>query len=485
MGKYSIFISYRRTDAGDKAEHLKDLLDVFYRGRISFDRENITGKFNSQLIERIDSVKDFILVLDKESLVYSDEAMSKETVSFYNELASLSSEDFSKRINELFLTTKIDYVRLEIVRALKRDDLNIIPVVPERSADYNFAELSLPADIAAIKGYEAVFYSDSPDSLFKDVVPKILKHLKTKRTRLASRILYSFSAFVLACILLVSFLWMSEKSRFEKCRIESDFLAFQDNSLFFKKSAEDSLVAFSELKGEGKTAIDDAAGTEKNSEIVVIWNDSCSLIQLRTLKSLINNMMLVPAGVFPMGAYSSEGLENPLRQVSVSTPFYISKFELTEREWSVIMNDLPEGGTDIPKTGISWIDAQNLISRLGYLTGLQFDLPSEEEWEYAAGYEDWNQWEYSGGDDPASVAVFRDNSNGHICNVGSKSPNRLEIYDMSGNVSEWCRDGNEFKKRIRGGSFRSSSEEISISYSDSYPLDKSSDHIGVRLILLK
>ena len=149
------------------------------------------------------------------------------------------------------------------------------------------------------------------------------------------------------------------------------------------------------------------------------------------------------------------------------------------------MNDLPEGGTDIPKTGISWIDAQNLISRLGYLTGLQFDLPSEEEWEYAAGYDDWNQWEYSGGDDPASVAVFRDNSNGHICNVGSKSPNRLEIYDMSGNVSEWCRDGNEFKKRIRGGSFRSSSEEISISYSDSYPLDKSSDHIGVRLILLK
>lgn len=139
MGKYSIFISYRRTDAGDKAEHLKDLLDVFYRGRISFDRENITGKFNSQLIERIDSVKDFILVLDKESLVYSDEAMSKETVSFYNELASLSSEDFSKRINELFLTTKIDYVRLEIVRALKRDGLNIIPVVPERSADYNFA----------------------------------------------------------------------------------------------------------------------------------------------------------------------------------------------------------------------------------------------------------------------------------------------------------------------------------------------------------
>ena len=58
--KYSIFISYRRRDAGDKAEHLYNLLDLYYKDRISFDRENLTGKFNVQLIDRIDHVKDFI-----------------------------------------------------------------------------------------------------------------------------------------------------------------------------------------------------------------------------------------------------------------------------------------------------------------------------------------------------------------------------------------------------------------------------------------
>ena len=78
--KYDIFISYRRKDAGDKAEHLKDLLESYYKGRISFDRENLTGKFNVQLIERIDHVKDFLLVIGKKSLCYNDEDKSNESM---------------------------------------------------------------------------------------------------------------------------------------------------------------------------------------------------------------------------------------------------------------------------------------------------------------------------------------------------------------------------------------------------------------------
>ena len=178
--KYDIFISYRRLDAGDKAEHLKDLLELFYKNRISFDRENLTGLFNSQLIQRIDSVKDFLLVLGKQSLCYSDENFSEEQNRLYNELASLPEEVFAKRIVEVEKRTSVDYVRIEIGRALRRNDLHIIPVVPERSSDYNFASLKLPEDIAQIKNYEAVFYSDSPDALFKDVLPKVKKHLQSK-----------------------------------------------------------------------------------------------------------------------------------------------------------------------------------------------------------------------------------------------------------------------------------------------------------------
>ena len=67
--KYDIFISYRRKDAGDKAEHLKDLLEPYYKGRISFDRENLTGKFNVQLIERIDRKGLFACYWQKLSLL--------------------------------------------------------------------------------------------------------------------------------------------------------------------------------------------------------------------------------------------------------------------------------------------------------------------------------------------------------------------------------------------------------------------------------
>ena len=93
--KYDIFISYRRRDAGDKAEHLKDLLEPFYKNRISFDRENLSGRFNSQLIQRIDNVKDFLLVLGKNSLCYSADEFSENQVNLYKELSSLSEEDFS------------------------------------------------------------------------------------------------------------------------------------------------------------------------------------------------------------------------------------------------------------------------------------------------------------------------------------------------------------------------------------------------------
>lgn len=153
--KYDIFISYRRRDAGDKAEHLKDLLEPFYKGRISFDRENLSGRFNTQLIERIDTVRDFLLVLGRNSLAFAPEDFTPERVRLYRELTSLSEEAFAARIAQVERHTPIDYVRIEIGRALRRADLHIIPVVPERSAEYCFSSLPLPDDIAPIKGYEA------------------------------------------------------------------------------------------------------------------------------------------------------------------------------------------------------------------------------------------------------------------------------------------------------------------------------------------
>lgn len=484
--RYSIFISYRRTDTGDKAEHLKDLLERYYRGSISFDRENFSGEFNAELIKRIDTVKDFILVVGKDSLDYKESDFDESVVRLYSELASLPYEEFIKRISDEESIVKLDYVRIEIGRALRRDNLQIIPVVPERSKDFSFAELNLPPDISGIKGYECVFYSENPDALFKDIVPKIRMHMKSRTCGIVSVLLSILIALAVVFTMYCGYKWFCERGEFEHCRTESDFKALETKTWFFNRRCIDSLNVFDALKGIGRTSINDADNTECDDYITAIWSEDCSLLQIRTLKRLINNMMLVPSGSFVMGTERREGLDNPPNPVDITMDFYLCKYEMTEREWNVIMYDEETGLDGIPKTDVSWNDVQVLLARLFHLTGIVFDLPSEEEWEYAAGYKKWvGGWKYAGGDVADEFAVYVGNSGNSKRPVGTLSPNALEIYDLSGNVSEWCRDGNERKKRIRGGSFRSSEKELTITYSDAASADVGSPTIGIRLFIRK
>ena len=180
--KYDIFISYRRTDTGQRAEHLKDLLDNDYKDRISFDRENLTGLFDVELARRIDTCVDFLLLIDEKSLVYTEKDNSDESICLYNYLATASIGDFEAKINELGPEYPLDFVRIEIARALHRRDANIIPIVPETSDKFNFAKLYLPKDIVGLKRYDAIFFSKNKDSLFKDILNKLRNHLKTPKT---------------------------------------------------------------------------------------------------------------------------------------------------------------------------------------------------------------------------------------------------------------------------------------------------------------
>ena len=180
--KYDIFISYRRKDTGQRAEHLKDLLDNDYKDRISFDRENLTGLFDVELARRIDTCVDFLLLIDEKSLVYTAEDNSDENICLYNYLATASIDDFEAKINELGPEYPLDFVRIEIARALHRRDANIIPIVPETSDKFNFAKLYLPKDIVGLKRYDAIFFSKNKDSLFKDILNKLRHHLKTPKT---------------------------------------------------------------------------------------------------------------------------------------------------------------------------------------------------------------------------------------------------------------------------------------------------------------
>ena len=176
---FEIFISYRRRETADKAEHLFSLLEMAgYKGQVSFDRENFDGRFDLEILQRLDDCKDFIVVLAPETLA----ELNEEDTHWYEKLARCSVSEFSRIETEMNASgASLDFVRFEIARAIAKGK-HIIPVVPVNTPEYNFDRLVLPNDIVDIKRYDAVFYSDNRDALFKDVVPKILPRLHTKST---------------------------------------------------------------------------------------------------------------------------------------------------------------------------------------------------------------------------------------------------------------------------------------------------------------
>lgn len=227
----------------------------------------------------------------------------------------------------------------------------------------------------------------------------------------------------------------------------------------------------------------------------------------QNLKFEVNNvsfeMVAVEGGTFQMGDTYGRGWidEKPVHSVTLSD-YYIGKTVVTQALWEAVMgsNLSYYEITNFPADSLSWYDCQEFIKKLNAATGKTFRLPTEAEWEYAAkGGNKSKGYKYSGSNDINSVAWNTSNSGEELHLVATKLPNELGIYDMSGNVYEWCDDwygtynsyaetnptgaANGAYRVLRGGSYAYSHKHSCVSHRSKYDSTDTDFGMGFRLAL--
>ena len=243
--------------------------------------------------------------------------------------------------------------------------------------------------------------------------------------------------------------------------------------------------------------------SEKTVPVAPQMTDSANIVEVAGVSF---SMVPVGGGTFTMGGTPEQGAdalggERPTRKITLSD-YAISQTEVTQALWQAVMGTNPSVDTTYsinPVTNVTWEDCQLFIAKLNELTEQNFRLPTEAEWEYAArGGQLTNKTKYAGSDDVNDVAWNVENSERQVQPIGQKQPNELGLYDMSGNVREWCQDWfgsyegdgltnpkgptSGVYRVVRGGSAMLPSRTNRVSFRNGYAVGEAFADLGFRLV---
>lgn len=415
---YDVFISYRREGGKDHARTIQQALEKKYRVFLDFDELN-DGVFDQRIMDAISHSSVFLLLLTKGAL------------------DRCSNED--------------DWVRKEILYA-SECSCHIVPVTIDNPFDGYPSDL--PKEIQDIVGAHQ-FSELQTRKLFKPSMELLIRdriepHVRHEDDQSGTEIhietdadcdLYRFKTFVKRLQAGADNVVYMKPGNYKLEFVSTEYPEVKDVRKYFLASdincdilevkLKDKVEAKRKADEEARRIAEEKRQAEERGEF--------------TVEGVSFKMIRVEGGTFMMGANDGDSEvyddERPAHKVTLSS-YSIGETAVTQALWEAVMGNNPSRfkGADRPVERVSWNDCQEFIRKLNEKTKLHFRLPTEAEWEFAArGGNKSKGYKYAGSNDIDSVA-WHDGNSGNEHPVAQKQPNELGIYDMSGNVYEWCQD---------------------------------------------
>ena len=450
-----IFISYKRADVA-LVSKIKERIESELHETCWFDLDGIESRqqFRSRICNAIDRATIFLFMYSK----------SHQYIDFENDW-TIKELDYAQTKKKIVVLVNIDNTPL--------DNLFLLDFGSKNNIDANDAT-QMKKLIKDLKGWLGISQLDSANSTLRNENSKLsfknselsqtiaenntqLTSLSWKKKRYKLYVWLLLALLTLSTIITLILIPSSDSElKSDSDPTEEVVVEPETTDRSFTVSEHESdpdpteeVVVEPEPADRSFTVSEHESDSDPTEEVVVEPETAdCSF----TVKGVSFKMIKVAGGTFTMGATAEQGddaddWKRPAHQVTLSD-YYIGQTQVTQELWTAVMGDNPSEfkGDNLPMESVSWDDCQFFIEKLNLLLskelgGKHFALPTEAQWEFASrGGNKSKGYKYAGSNEIDDVAWFEYNSGYKTHPVAQKQPNELGLYDMSGNVYEWCQD---------------------------------------------